>query len=309
MQIFQSSKVALGTEIILTIVDAKSSKQPSMVFENLWRKINEFDNNYSRFKKDSPLTALNESPGEKIIISDEFREILTICKNLWSQTDGVFNPLILPALQLAGYKESWAPNDTTNQPPDYSDRDVGDMNDLFIGKDFVILPKNTAIDLGGIGKGYLLDQLALILKDKNISNYWLSLGGDIIASGKDAQGAPWKIEVVNAQEPNKVIGFAEALDDKPLAIATSGITKRKGEHNNNPWHHIIDPKTKLPAKTDIKTVTVCSSNATFADVYASCLVIIGSKKFKKFINNKPISSLLIQTENSKILEGKQITLT
>jgi thiamine biosynthesis lipoprotein len=59
-----------------------------------------------------------------------------------------------------------------------------------------------------------------------------------------------------------------------MAVATSGITKRRGAD----WHHLINPQTGQPAATDLLTATVSAPSATAADIYAKCMVLLGSKE-------------------------------
>lgn len=311
-RLHQQGKVILGSNALLTICSDKTASQVAQLYAQLWKKIAEFDQHFSRFRHDSEVTLLNEHAGETIVISGEFRDLLLTAKKMAKITSGVFNPFILPALQRAGYKKSWAPNAATANPPDYSDREVVAYNNLEVSDLTARIPANSAIDLGGIGKGYLLDVLSIILEEAGIRDYWLSLGGDIIASGADAAGQPWSIGIANALEPSKTIASVLIPKGKKLAITTSGITRRKGFYNDKPWHHLIDATKGIPAETDIVTATVCTTSGIIADIYASCLVTLGTKKHKGFTTRHIIKDVLLQVgdENSTTMKlyGKRIAL-
>jgi thiamine biosynthesis lipoprotein len=79
-----------------------------------------------------------------------------------------------------------------------------------------------------------------------------------------------------------------------MAVATSGITKRMGKTENGSWHHIIDPRNGKPAKTDILTISLIADNAVKADVYAKCLVILGSDSVEALIKKLGINNVLMQ---------------
>lgn len=128
------------------------------------------------------------------------------------------------------------------------------------------------MDLGGCGKGYLADQLRDTLPD-TITGYWLSFGGDIAAGGRDQQEEPWQIGIQSAYGGTENIGMFTVAAS--CGVATSGTTVQRGRNNGRAWHHIIDPRTLQPAKTDVLLATVCDRSALRADVLASCAVIPG----------------------------------
>jgi thiamine biosynthesis lipoprotein len=133
-----------------------------------------------------------------------------------------------------------------------------------------------------------------------VAGYWLSLGGDILCNGSDAGGNLWKIGIAKADHPDEAAAYITSDGDR-YAIATSGITKRKGAD----WHHIIDPRSGRPATTDILTATVTGESATAADVYAKCLVILGARQAVKFIKDHSLASALLQIRHNNSVEIKR----
>jgi len=288
---YQQSRHALGSDAHITIVINKDV-DPEPTFELLWRYIDAFEQRFSRFKEDSELTLFNRRAGHALVVSVKFRQLLLTAKEMALRTDGVYNPFILPALQHAGYKGSWPDASIAPGTLNYEHRSLASSEDIEVKGKTAHIPKNTALDFGGIGKGYLLDQLSELLQKKGIGNYWVSLGGDIICDGADGDGEPWRIAIQDARDTGKAIASV-VTKGAHLAIATSGITKRKGEG----WHHIIDPRTNEPAKTDILTATVCTQSATNADIFAKCLVICGSRGTATFGKLHDISDMLLQYDD------------
>lgn len=295
MKRFQENRHVLGSDALLTLVLDDSSDHEA-IFRELWKRIDDFDKRFSRFIVTSELSKFNNKAGELFPITPDFKDFLVITKEMSRDTKGLFNPFILPGLQRAGYKGSWPTPESFDPKLDYAARQtLVAATSLKIDDHTAKIPANSAIDSGGIGKGYLLDQLAKYLEDREILNYWLSLGGDIIASGHDIDNEAWLIQVQHATAPDQLVGVI-TNEKRRLAIATSGITKRKGEN----WHHIIDPKTGRSALTDILTVSLVAEDATTADVYAKCVVILGSKKADEFISSKGIKIAYIQTVDGKV---------
>lgn len=283
---FQKLGEALGSEVMLTVL-SKSESEAKQTLESLWANILAFEKRFSRFTNDSELSKFNESAGIETKISPDFRALLLKSQKYSLKTDGLYNPFILPSLNRAGYIGSWPNTSNYDQSLNYSIRQVFDIDKLIIKKSSAIIPANSALDFGGIGKGYLLDKLSAYLDKSKINNYWLSLGGDIICSGHDLDNKNWKIGVADARDDEVAI---ETIDNKgiKMALATSGTTVRKGLG----WHHIIDPRSGLSANTDIITVTVTAKSGVEADIYAKCLLILGSVEAKNYASKHKLFAIV-----------------
>jgi len=295
MQRLQEHRHALGSEALLTLLTDDTEKAAALMSE-LWTMITAFEQRFSRFIASSELSGFNDRAGETISISQQFRALLVTCKELAQETDGLFNPFMLPALQRAGYVGSWPRPQEFAAEQDYSQRhSVTTIDALQIFKTSARIPHDSALDFGGIGKGYLLDMLSDYLQAHGYTNYWLSLGGDIICSGHDIDQHPWSVDVQSATSPDTAIGTITNSQGSRLAIATSGVTKRKGVKDAKQWHHIIDPRSGQPARTDLLTATITAADAVHADVYAKCLVILGSDQASKFIAAHSLQQAHLQT--------------
>lgn len=292
--IYQESKFLIGSDCLITL-NAESKEEADKVFLDLWNTIIEFENKFSRFKLESELSKLNIQAGSEFKASEELVDILQTAI-VWSKkTEGLYNPFILPLLQREGYVGSWPKPSNFIPDLDFSDRKLYKIEELKINNNIVKIPKDAALDLGGIGKGYLLKILSNKIP-KDISGYWISLGGDIVVSGLDDKGESWKIAVEDANmqgELNKV-----SNEGSRIAVATSGTNRRiQGK-----WNHLIDPRTGLSTKSDILTATVVSKDPIEADILASCFVLLESSNAREFCNKFDIDVLLqrnIETKYSR----------
>lgn len=293
MQRLQQQFHALGSEIFITLV-ADDDFPFKTIFHVLHGHISTFEQRFSRFLPKSELSMFNTDAGKDTKVSTEFLELLLKCRLMMKATDGLYNPFILPALQKAGYKGSWPTPRALAGAPDFSSRQIVPFTELKISSGTARIPANTALDFGGIGKGYLLDKLAEYLQSKAIVGYWLSLGGDIVCAGHDLNGQTWSIQVQHAARQEEKIAALTNTNGSPLFIATSGVTKRRGENGKDAWHHIIDPRTGLPAETNILTATVTSDTGVNADVYAKVIVIAGYEQAKSLKDNGGIHAYILQ---------------
>jgi len=298
MHRYQQTREALGSTVLLTLVDSANPSVIDSYFTTMWDMVRQFESRFSRFIKTSELTYFNYNSGKRTVISPQFHDLLVTSKKLATKTDGIYTPFILPALQHAGYKGSWPYPSLVEDDLDYSDRIVESYKNLHISKAWAEIPNNTAIEFGGVGKGYLLDELASYLGNK-VVGFWFSLGGDIICNGSDVDQQAWQIGVQHALNPDVNIIPISNKDRATLAIATSGITKRRGDNENKKWHHIIDPRSLKPADTDVVTATVYMRQAVIADVYAKCAVILGADEAYTFLyNDSDVLGAILQTNNA-----------
>ncbi len=287
--VFMQSAQALGTNLELQL---SSPDQPSAdrLFAILWDKVEIFQNQFSRFLETSELTKFNFKSGEKVEISKEFNALLRKTQELCVASNGLFNPFILPLLNKVGYVTSFGSRKQKLSTIDYRDRKLAKSSELVVGKDWARIPRDTAIDLGGIGKGYLADKLADILDSMHTPAYCLSIGGDIIS--KNIRGKSQRINVQSLDKQRETIGCYDAIDHK-FAIATSGLSRQK---NGKIQYHLLDPRSGDLAKSKYQICSVAASDATTADVMASCILIGGEEFAEKILENKIIKGVLLQDD-------------
>lgn len=238
---------------------------------------------------------LNFRAGQKVPISKAMYRILRKCIELSEITDGLFNPFVLPTLHKLGYKKSFVENYTSDYQEDFENRDLLAPDKLELDERFAMIPENSAIDLGGIGKGYLADMLCKSKTTSDLHGFWCSIGGDVAGFGKSSLG-DWKLGIQNAHNPDeRLLEFDNQKDI--FHIATSGTILRKGENEKGSWHHIINPKTGKSADSDVLLATLDSQSTTEADVFASCAIILGSNKAIDWLKKRDVGSALLQLKN------------
>lgn len=294
------SQIALGSQVVLVLVCDNEEKAVEC-FRQLWLHIFEFERQFSRFLPASELSQFNRAAGLRQPISPEFYKLLQAVKKMASLTNGLYNPFILPALQRAGYTHSMVAAHRHDSVDDFSNRSVTQPDALELSDTWASIPYGTAIDVGGCGKGYIGDDLAQLAETFDLSGYWFSLGGDVIAGGTDQNGEPWIVQVESTTKPAAIAGKVVTSSSGQCAVATSSTTQRKGLKNGKAWHHLIDPRTSTPAATDICTASVSAGSALIADTLASCAVILGSRQAPAFVNTRGAGGGLLQTKSGKLI--------
>lgn len=284
---------ALGTQIEFC-VDLSTDQE--YLLDKAENEIKSFESKFSRFQPNSELSILNRQTGSWQEASSMMIDVLTQCRYFYLLTNKIFDPTIISTLENIGYGHSFhqlnlnKDNYPINNSPQFNkinliDKNCFSFSDIKINNNYVYLPPNTRIDLGGIGKGYIIDYLSNNIFSQ-IQNYWLSAGGDLIVKGHEPDKIGWRIGIQDPTHTESNILYLQTKGEK-LAVATSGILQKKGFKNNHNWHHIIDPRCNQQTNNGIQAVTVNAKSAMAADVFAKTALILGESLGLEFINNQP----------------------
>jgi thiamine biosynthesis lipoprotein len=183
--------------------------------------------------------------------------------------------LILPALEAAGYDHSFdlasfVPGSGTAVAavPDW--RDIG----LDADESCIYLPPGSRIDLGGVAKGWIVQQIADRLA--GAGPCLVDAGGDLVARGKPVESdlVGWLVTTPGSPATNAEGARHILLCD--AAVATSGVDYRRWSRDGQDFHHLIDPRTGLPARSDVLTATVVAPDAVQAEAWAKASLIDGT---------------------------------
>ena len=249
---------------------------------------------FSRFRTDSELSQLNRRAGQWVRVSATLWEVTHLALIAASWSDGLFSPTILNALEAAGYDRTFAEITVSDQPivpqPDGQWRAIQRQS----RERSIWLPPHARFDLGGIAKGWAADRAA-----RELGQYGPALidaGGDIAISGPRADGSPWPIGVLNPFRPDQPF---ETLKVAQGGVATSGKDYRRWLRDGKMQHHLIDPRTGLPAQTDVLSATVIAPTTFEAEIAAKVIVLCGSTQGLTWLNEQPEYAAVIVREDGR----------
>lgn len=145
-----------------------------------------------------------------------------------------------------------------------------------------ITDPKTVLDLGGIAKGYIADDLARILVEHGVERYVLNLGGNVLVGGgrpaaPDARpphraGDPWRIGIVNPFDAAHHRALVEVRDG---SVVTSGVHERSFTRGGVTYHHILSPRTGMPAESDLVSATIVSDRSIDGDGWSTTVFMMG----------------------------------
>ena len=210
--------------------------------------------------------------------SPELLEILDASVRISRLTEGAFDVTIEPLLALWRYDSS-----VTSQfwELEQADQEAAIEEVMArIGSDlirvsteagsWIRLSPGVAITLGGIAKGYAVDQGLVALRERGVRYALIDAGGDIGVMGGKPDGTPWQIALRNPGDADDALTRFEIVDG---AIATSGNYERYFDPDAQVGH-IMDPRTGFSAQ-EASSATVIATSCTDADALATALFVLG----------------------------------
>lgn len=251
----------------------------------------DFEQKFSRFRSDSLLSELNEK--KEILTQDvDFFEMLRLGTMMESQTFWFFSLFVASALQDAGYGQKQEPTWALREKKRQSSSLILDQT-----SGMVVLQWDKLVDLGGIGKGYLIGLIAKIFEKHQIEIFRINGWGDILIRQENLDQL-WEIHLQNPQNPDQIIGNVQI---KKGACCGSGTTYRSRIKNHQKMHHLIDPHTQKPAQSQLLAIYVVHEDIVLADMLATTLFVAPFEKIESIARKFNADFLLIFDDLSSIL--------
>jgi thiamine biosynthesis lipoprotein len=254
----------------------------------------------SRFRADSELSRINRRSGRLHTVSPVMAEVLHEALSAAEISRGIVVPTILEALEAAGYDRSFdeiSPSQESKMGPPSA---VGDWQTIEFNprSRTVRTPEGMRLDLGGVAKGWAADRAVGRLS--RFGSAMVDAGGDISVSGPKLGGVPWAIAVADPRNPE---GQLAMLKIDRGGVATSGRDYRRWKVNGDWRHHLIDPRTGQPAKTDVFSVTIVAGSARQAEVAAKVVAVLGSREGLAWLDRQKGAGLIV-LETEEVLQSK-----
>lgn len=264
----------------------------------------EIDMSMSTYKKTSIISRVNNN--NSVQLDDHFKNVFGFSKKMYKITGGRFDPSIGLLVNYWGFgPEKFVPDSKIN-PNDqftYLLSKTG-FNRFEIIDNKLSRPMDSYIDFNAIAKGYAVDEVAEFLKNKQIDNFLVEIGGEINSSGINIdKNKPWLVAIDMPRFDGDRSNYS-SLELNNISLASSGTYRKfKIDSMGNRYAHIINPLTGYPTKTNILSVTVKASSCIEADAYATAIHSMNIEEIKEFFSlNNNISSLVIFENDKNELE-------
>lgn len=257
--------------------------------------ISEFESRYSRFLPGSLISRINEAAGRHWVdIDPETERIFNLCQELHFITRGVLDPTALPLLRIWDWKRGIVPSENEIAKA----RQKAGWRKVQRARGRIFLPEEgMALDLGGIGKEYAVDQAVQMALQQGIDRVLVDFGQDVRVHGQPTGGKPfWH---VGLEDPLKPGTCWAGLGLREGAVASSGDYVRSFQTGGKRYGHIIDPRTGYPVANGCLGVSVVAPGCALAGALSTAAFVLGPSEGIALIDAVPNAEGCITTESGR----------
>ncbi len=264
---------ALGTTAEITTLDPAALADAIHVLE---RELAAIDRACSRFRTDSEVSQLGRAGGDWMPASLLLRRALAVGIAAAEATDGAVDPTVGATMRALGWDADFRVVVSRRDPVRLECVPAAGWRRIEIDDERrrVRAPAGVEIDLGATAKALAADRAAAAAHRATGSPVLVDLGGDIAVAGPTPAGG-WPIRVTDDHraDPSEADGPVVAIHAGGLA--TSSTTVRRWRTSEGVAHHVVDPRTGLPAAEVWRTVSVAADSCVDANTASTAALVLG----------------------------------
>jgi thiamine biosynthesis lipoprotein len=273
------TQAMMGTFVTLTL--------PTEFIPKTFEQIKVLESVLSSYDSKALVYILNHH--HKVISHKYLLEALLLSKRYYHETDGYFD-ITIGAIS----KDLYHFGEENETIPSLLSMQEASLNikGIYLYDKMIITDKNISIDLGGMGKGYIVDKISLWLNEQNISQGVIALSGDIRCLD---------LCDFDLQSPYSEESFAKLQSKVPnLSISTSGTYRRYIKNKKN--HHLLNPKIASQGQDFISVSLFSLANNSQIDAYATAISVMPKAKAYAFLEaHSEIGFILVESGGKVVL--------
>jgi FAD:protein FMN transferase len=290
---FEFTRPEMGLPFRIVLY-APSAELASGAAEAAFARISELNSILSDYDSDSELSRLSRTSGsnQEIPVSHDLWAVLSRSQEISRQSDGTFDITVGPLVNL------WRKARRDQKLPrrdllETAKSRVGYTNIVLNSrrKTAKLLRPDMRLDVGGIGKGYALDEALKVLKNHGVSRALVTGGGDMAAGEPPPGQKGWRIEIapldVTNAPPARFVSLVHA------GLATSGDLFQRLEIDGRRYSHIVDPRTGF-GLTNHSLVTIIARDCTTADGLSKVVSVLGSDKGFRIVRSNGAAAHIVE---------------
>jgi len=294
-QRFEFVEPEMGVDFHLKF-HAPNQAEAERVAKAVYARVEYLNGIFSDYEPNSELNRLCRGYGRPIKVSDELFDVLSRSQKLSIQTRGAFDVTAGPSVRFwrkVRKQGEMLPLQELREAQSRVGFHQVKLNERLNA--VTLRVPNLQLDLGGIAKGFAVDEAMRILKRKGINRAFVAASGDMLA-GEAPLGKPgWKVEVRNVDQFGNI--YPRAIYLRNQALSTSGDTEQFVEIDGRRFSHIVDPRTGIGLTSRIQ-VSVISGSSTVSDSYATAICVLGKQQGLQFAERRKLQVLIMEMDGA-----------
>lgn len=279
----------------------------------------DYEQKFSNTIIESEISKINSAAGKTAVeVSDDTLELLSAGIAYGEQSNGAFDITIGNLSDRWNFSEIANRSVNNNQQTDAANIPTQaelksliqhiDYHNISLQDNSVLLKDpDSKIDLGGIAKGYIADQMKQYLNQQGITSGIINLGGNVLTIGCKADNNYYTIGIKRPFDPNgKAIATVKVKDK---SVVTSGVYERYFKVGQQLYHHILNPDTGYPYDNGLYSVTIISDSSMDGDALSTTCFALGLKEGLTFIEKLSDTEAIFITSDMQIYQSSGIGTT
>ena len=286
--LFTRSRPLMGTVFVIKVDAEPSVAEPAVAAA--FAELERLEGVLSEWRDDSEISRINQLAGqEPVRVSEDVFAVVKAGLDVSRWSEGAFD---LSWAALRGLYDFRPGHQHIPRRSEVRPRlNLIEWEDMEIdptARSVFLRREGMSIGTGGIGKGYALDRAGAVLREAGITSYMLFGGGQVQVHGPRPGAAgprPWRVGIQHPRRADEYFAFFEADDG---SISTSGDYEHFFiDEDGKRWHHILDPRTGLPARGTV-SVTLLAPSGLYADALSTASFVLGPEKALRMLGEIPI---------------------
>ena len=284
---------AVGTSYSLSLVDRQGNFELPAFQKALKQLFRQAKYSLSTYHSQSELNRINRAAADTLVpVSPQLHQVLAEGIRLNKLTRGSLDISLAPLSALWGFGADGVPEQIPSTSQLAATSAITGMDKLQLTDEGIRKSLGEVqLDLNTIGKGHVVDQIAVLAEEFGLADYKIELGDEQRLKGRDGRGAPWQIEILNPLPQGTA--SEQVIYPGNNAIATTGDLKRYFERDGVRYSHILDPATGRPISHKLASVTVLHPSGMTADGLATALMVMGPEAALKFAEQHQLAVHMI----------------
>jgi thiamine biosynthesis lipoprotein len=290
-QYWKISGEAMGTRYNITASNG-DSEAIKISIEELLDGFNESLSTYIPFSNISQFN--QETKPFSLALKDDpyFLPVLELSSEIYFNTNGAFDPTIMPLLEYYGFGSIRHPmGENVDLKKDSILQLIGFEKVSWEKKNgnLLIHKSNPGIQLNfnSIAKGYGVDLVAQLLEKEGVHNFLVEIGGEIRTKGVSSRKDEWKLGINTPHPDARLQEYLLTLKVSDVGMATSGNYRDFYTKDGRKYVHIIDPRSGENKESTLASATIIAQDCATADAYATACIVLGLEESIAIINELP----------------------
>ena len=276
--------------------------------DKAYKRCRELENTLSNTIESSEVSQINSAGGKWVTVGKDTLKVVKAGVKYGELSNGDFDITIG---SVSGLWDFQSENPVVPEQSKITEalKHVNYKNIQFDGNKISLADPQAKLDLGGIAKGYVADELTTLLEKEGVTSAVINLGGNISTIGGKPDGSPF---IIGIEKPytdrTEIIGTTTADNQ---TVVTSGIYERQFQKDGKIYHHVLSSKTGYPVETQLEAVSLVAKKGRSMDIDAMSTICLmkGVDGGKAFIKKQKGVEAVFSAQGKEVAKTKGMKFT